>query len=68
MLQITSERYIQLKYRPKLVREAFRRLAIAPKITKAIKFRRYHLKKMGLCALLINKVSIVNERKKQVYN
>ena len=34
----------QRVYWPKLIAEGFRRLKLAPLITKAIRFRRYHLK------------------------
>ena len=49
-------------YWPKLMAEGFRRLKLAPLITKAIRFRRYHLKNQGLCGLLINKLQIEQDR------
>jgi hypothetical protein len=42
--------------------QALQRLRTAPKITYAIKFRRYNLKRKAYCVLLMNKLHSQNER------
>lgn len=49
-------------HNPKLLQEAFRRFKIAPKITKALRYRRYHLKRLAFFALFKNKIQIIKDR------
>ena len=61
-LEMLLVHYTARQYWPRLKKEAFRRLQIAPKITRAIKFRRYHLKRQALYCLLYTKIKTQHER------